>query len=82
MGYECARFVRFRPGNVAIWLTILLQDLSAFQEKVKQVSVQRLMVIVDKVTSRNGEGGDEVTVKAAKVIERDIKDLLRYAQTF
>ena len=38
------------------------------------------MVIVDNVTSKNEEGIDEVIVKAAKSIERDIKDLLRYVQ--
>ena len=38
------------------------------------------MVIVDNVTSKNEDGSDEVIVKAAKSIERDIKDLLRYAQ--
>ena len=40
------------------------------------------MVIVDNVTSKNEDGSDEVIVKAAKSIERDIKDLLRYAQAF
>ena len=37
-----------------------------------------MVVIVDNVTSNNEEGSDEVIVKAAKGIERDIKDLLRY----
>ena len=36
-----------------------------------------MVVIVDNVTSKNEEGTDEVIVKAAKGIERDIKDLLR-----
>ena len=39
-----------------------------------------MVVIVDNVTSKNEEGSDELIVKAAKGIERDIKDLLRYAQ--
>ena len=39
-----------------------------------------MVVIVDNVTSKNEDGGDEAIVKAAKGIERDIKDLLRYAQ--
>ena len=39
-----------------------------------------MVVIVDNVTSKNEEGSDEVIVKAAKGIEGDIKDLLRYAQ--
>ena len=43
-----------------------------------------MVVIVDIVTSKNETGCDdteEVIVKAAKGIERDIKDLLRqYAQ--
>ena len=40
-----------------------------------------MVVIVDIVTSKNenrSEDTDEVIVKAAKGIERDIKDLLRY----
>ena len=39
-----------------------------------------MVVIVDIVTSKNENGSedsDEVMVKAAKGIERDIKDLLR-----
>ena len=39
-----------------------------------------MVVIVDIVTSKNEKGSedsDEVMVKAAKGIERDIKDLLR-----
>ena len=35
-----------------------------------------MVVIVDNVTAKN-EGGDEVIVKTANGIERDIKDLLR-----
>jgi hypothetical protein len=38
-----------------------------------------MVVIVDNVTARNEEGGDEAIVKTAKDIERDIKDLLRCA---
>jgi hypothetical protein len=38
-----------------------------------------MVVIVDNVTSKIEEG-DEAIVKAAKDIEQDIKDLLRYAQ--
>jgi hypothetical protein len=38
-----------------------------------------MVVIIDNVTSKI-EGGEEVIVKAAKGIERDVKDLLRYAQ--
>ena len=40
-----------------------------------------MVVIVDIVTSKNENGSDdtdEVIVKAAKRIERDIEDLLRY----
>jgi hypothetical protein len=39
-----------------------------------------MVVIVNNVTSRNDEGDDEVIVKVAKSFERDIQDLLRYAQ--
>ena len=41
-----------------------------------------MVVIIDNVTSKNEEGRDEVIVKAAKGIEQDIKDLLRYIQAF
>jgi hypothetical protein len=42
-----------------------------------------MVVIVDNVTSKNEEGSlsNDVIVKASKGIERDIKDLLGYAQT-
>ena len=36
-----------------------------------------MMVIVNIVTSGNENGGDEDIMKAAKGIERDIKELLR-----
>lgn len=40
-----------------------------------------MLVIVDNVIVKNEEASDEVIMKAAKgSIERDIKDLLRYAQ--
>ena len=35
------------------------------------------MIIVDIFTPNNENGSDEVIVKAAKGIERDVKDLLR-----
>jgi hypothetical protein len=38
-----------------------------------------MVVIVDNVTATNEEGTREAVVKAAKSIERDIKDLLRCA---
>ena len=36
-----------------------------------------MIVIVDNVTAKNEESGNEIIVKTAKGIERDIKDLLR-----
>ena len=39
-----------------------------------------MVVIVDNVTAKIEEGSDEVIVKAVKSIERDINDLLRFAQ--
>ena len=41
-----------------------------------------MLVIVENVTSKNEESSDdsEVIRKAAESIERDIEDLLRYAQ--
>jgi hypothetical protein len=77
-----ARFVRFRPGKVARWLTIYYcQNISVIEQKVRELQdrvCHLMLVIVDNVTSKNEEGSDEVIVKAAKSIERDIKDLLRY----
>ena len=36
-----------------------------------------MIVIVDNVTKKNEEDGDEVIVKTKKCFEQDIKDLLR-----
>ena len=36
------------------------------------------MIIVETFTPNDGNGSDEVIVKAAKGIKRDIKALLRY----
>ena len=57
--------------------------MSAVEQKVKELQdrvCHLMLVIVENVTSRNEEGNNEVIVKAAKGIERDIEDLLRYAQ--
>jgi hypothetical protein len=65
------------------YIIIICQSVSAVEEKVKELQdrvCHLMVVIVDNVTSKNEEGGDEAIVKAAKGIERDIKDLLRYAQ--
>ena len=35
-----------------------------------------MVVIVENVTSKSEKGSDDEIVKAAKVIERDIEDLL------
>ena len=76
-----ARFVRFRSGKLAKWFTIYyLQNTSVVGKKVKELKdrVYHLsMVIVETFTPNNENGSDEVIVKAAKGIERDIKDLLR-----
>ena len=39
-----------------------------------------MVIIVNNVTSKIEEDSDKVIVKAAKGMEQDIKDLLRYAQ--
>ena len=39
-----------------------------------------MVVIVENVTSKSEKGCDDVIVKVAKSIERDIEDLLRYVQ--
>ena len=67
---------------VAKWLTIYYycQNTSIVCETVKQLRdrVHHLsVIIVQTFTPNNENGGDEVIVKAAKGIERDIKDLLR-----
>ena len=57
--------------------------MSAVEQKVENLQdrvCHLMVVIVDNVTSKNEEGSDEVIVKAAKRIEQDIEDLLRYAR--
>jgi hypothetical protein len=57
--------------------------MSAVEQKAKELQnrvCHLMVVIVDNVTSKNEEGSDEVIVKAAKRIEQDIEDLLRYAR--
>jgi hypothetical protein len=80
-----ARFVRFHPGKLARWFSIYhrYQNVSAVEKKAKELQdrvCHLMVVIVENVTSKNEEGGDEVIVKAEKHIEQDIKDLLRYSQ--
>ena len=59
------------------------QNISVVGQKGKELQdrvCHLMLVIVDNVTSKNETGcddNDEVIVKAAKGIERDIKDLLR-----
>ena len=79
-----ARFVNFCPGKDARWFTFYYcQNISVVGQKVKELQdrvCHLMVVIVDIVTSKNETGCDdteEVIVKAAKGIERDIKDLLR-----
>ena len=50
------------------------QSVSAIEQQVKELqdSVYHMMVVIV-------DNGDEVIAKAAKGIERDIIDLLRYA---
>jgi hypothetical protein len=57
--------------------------MSVIENKVKDLQdrvCHLMVVIVDNITSKNEEGTNEVVVMAAKGIERDIKDLLRYVQ--
>ena len=56
--------------------------MSVVEQKVKELQdrvCHLMMVIVYNVTSKNEVTSDEVIVKAAKGIEQDVKDLLRYA---
>ena len=66
---------------VARWFTIYYcQNLSAVDQKVKDLKdrVYNLSVVIVETFRPNKENGsDEVIVKAANGIERDIKDLLR-----
>jgi hypothetical protein len=76
-----ARFVKiFRPGKVVRQFIIYCcQKVSVVEKKVKDLQdrvCHLMVVIVNNVTSENEEGSDEAIVKAAKGIERDIKDLL------
>jgi hypothetical protein len=76
-----ARLVKiFCPGKVVRQFIIYCcQKVSVVEKKVKDLQdrvCHLMVVIVDNVTSEN-EGSDEAIVKAAKGIERDIKDLLR-----
>ena len=63
------------------WLTIYYrQNTSVVGKKVIELKdrVYHLsVIIVETFTPNNENGSDEVIVKAAKGIERDIKDLLR-----
>jgi hypothetical protein len=54
-------------------MSVVGQKVQELQDRVCHLMV----VIVDIVTSKDENGSDEVIVKAAKGIERDIKDLLR-----
>ena len=57
------------------------QNVSAVGKKVKELQdrvCHLMVVIVDNVTSKNES--DELIVKAAKGIERDINDLFGYVQ--
>ena len=62
---------------------IICQNIPVVGQKVKELQdrvCHLMVVIVDIVTSKNENGSDdtdEVIVKAAKGIERDIEELLR-----
>ena len=75
------RFVRFRPGKVAKWFTIYyFQNTSVVGEKLKELrdSVYHLTVVIVETFAPNDENGsEEVIVKAAKSIERNLKGLFR-----
>ena len=74
--------MRFRSEKVAKWLKrYYCQTISVVGQKVKELKdrVYHLsMVIVETFTPSNEYGSDEVIMNAAKGIERNIKDLLRY----
>ena len=74
--------MRFRSEKVAKWLkSYYCQTTSVVGQKVKELKdrVYHLsVVIVETFTPSNEYGSDEVIMNAAKGIERNIKDLLRY----
>ena len=74
--------LRFRSEKVAKWLKrYYCQTTSVVGQKVKELKdrVYHLsVVIVETFTPSNEYGSDEVIMNAAKGIERNIKDLLRY----
>ena len=76
-----ARFVRFRSGKVARWLTIYYcQNTSVVGKKVKELKdrVYHLSAVIVETFRPNDENGsDEVIMKAANGIEQDITELLR-----
>ena len=76
-----ARCVRFRPVKVARWFTVYhCQNTLVVGKNVKELKdrIHHLSVIIVETYTPNDENGsDEVIVKAAKGIERDIMDLLR-----
>ena len=78
---ERCEVCKIPPGNVEIFFTIYYcQDTSVVGKKVKELKdrVYHLStVIVETFTPNNENGSDEVIVKAAKGIERDIEDLHR-----
>jgi hypothetical protein len=78
---EICEVCKIRPGKIARWFTIYFyQNMSVVGQKVQELQdrvCHLMVVIVDIVTSKDENGSDEVIVKAAKGIERDIKDLLR-----
>jgi hypothetical protein len=56
------------------------QEASAVEQKVKELQVDVgdcMIIIVNHVTLKDGEGDKEAVVKTAKSIEEDIKELLR-----
>ena len=63
------------------WLTIYqFQNTTVVNEKVKELKTRVYhlsKVIADTFTPNDENGSEEVIVKAAKGIERDIKELLR-----
>ena len=81
---ELCEVCKFLLRKGARWFTLYFcQNISVVGQKVKELQdrvCHLMVVIVDIVTAKNENSSDDtevVIVKAARGIERDIKDLLR-----
>jgi hypothetical protein len=72
---------KFLHGQVRLHTICVYQEVSAVQQKVKELQnrVGHIMIVIVNNVTVKYEEGSEVIVKAVGDIENDIKDLLRCA---